>query len=240
MRARGPFWLGAESSFPPPELADENGLLAVGGGLSPQRLVSAYRSGVFPWPLGDSHTPMLWFSPDPRFLLFPKELHVSRSMRAFLRRACFELRVDTAFAAVIRGCASAHRPSQEDTWISAEMIAAYVELHRLGYAHSFESWDGVRLAGGVYGVALGKAFFAESMFYDEPNASKAALIGLVTTLGDRGYRFIDCQQETPHLVRFGARPVDRAEFLALLGRALEEAEEFPPRGLVTRTGSELG
>jgi leucyl/phenylalanyl-tRNA--protein transferase len=232
VNVRGPFWLGSESGFPPPELADENGLLAVGGGLSSRRLLDAYRSGIFPWPLGSSSMPMLWFSPDPRFLLFPEELHVSRSLRAALRSDRFQLRVDWAFEAVIRGCAAAPRPEQEGTWISPEMIAAYVELHRLGHAHSFESWEGEVLVGGVYGIAMGRAFFAESMFYDEPNASKVALIGMVRTLGGRGYRFIDCQQETAHLARFGARAVAREEFLERLTRALQEEGDFPPRGSV--------
>ena len=227
---RGPFWLGGEPVFPPPYLADENGLLALGGSLSPKRLMAAYSAGVFPWPLGDDQTPMLWFSPDPRFVLYPDELHVSRSLRRTLASGRFESRVDTAFREVIEGCARAPGRGRDGTWLSDEMIDAYVRLHELGFAHSFESWDDGGLAGGVYGVGIGRAFFAESMYFARPAASKVALVALVRSLGARGYRFIDCQQETENLARFGARMVPRPRFLAELSRALELPEDMPLPG----------
>ncbi len=229
---RGPFWLSEEPVFPPVELAAPDGLLALGGDLSPERLLRAYSEGIFPWPLGAAGTPLLWFSPDPRFLLYPEELHVSRSLRRSLRTAPFQVRVDTAFEEVIRGCAAVPREGQGDTWIDDDMIAAYTRLHRLGHAHSFESWDGTELAGGIYGVACGRAFFAESMFYRAPEASKIALVALVRCLGSRGYCFIDCQQETENLARFGARRVPRSDFILQLKEVRGLAPNLPAPGLL--------
>jgi leucyl/phenylalanyl-tRNA--protein transferase len=227
MVLRGPFWLGPDPVFPPAELAHSSGLLAVGGDLSPARLLAAYRAGVFPWPLGEVDDPMFWFSPDPRFVLRPAGLHVSRSLRKALRSGRFEVRYDTAFESVVRGCAATRRRHEHGTWISEPMIAAYAELHRLGHAHSAESFRDGRLVGGLYGVALGGAFFGESMFYREPDASKIAFVTLVGDLEERGFRLVDCQQETAHLERFGAEPMPRRRFLRELQRALAQEAVFP-------------
>ena len=224
--------MSEEPVFPPVELADQDGLLAVGGDLSSERLLRAYFEGIFPWPLGAGDAPLLWFSPDPRFLLYPGELHVSRSLRRSLRTGAFEVRVDTAFEEVIQGCAAAPREGQAGTWIDDDMIEAYTRLHRLGHAHSFESWDGTELAGGIYGIACGRAFFAESMFYRAPEASKIALVALVRCLGSRGYRFIDCQQESENLARFGARSVPRIDFIEQLKEVRTLAPNLPAAGVL--------
>ena len=229
MVERGPFWLGREPVFPPAELAHASGLLAVGGDLSSERLLAAYRGGIFPWPLGEIDDPMFWFSPDPRFVLRPAELHVSRSLGKTLRGGRFDVRFDTAFEPVIRACAAARRRHEQGTWISEAMVEAYCELRRLGHAHSAESFRDGRLVGGLYGVAIGAAFFGESMFYLEPDASKVAFATLVGELAACGYRLVDCQQETAHLARFGARPVARRRFLRELERALALPVEFPDR-----------
>ncbi len=232
MSTGGPFWLGESPRFPSPELADENGLLALGGTLDTQRLLSAYSSGVFPWPLDDDWSPMLWFSPDQRFVLFPGDLHVSRSLRGSLRNGGFEVRFDTDFEGVVQGCATAPRGLDTGTWITPEMIDAYTALHHEGHAHSFESWKEGELQGGVYGVALGRAFFAESMFYREPNASKVALVRMVESLGSLGFSLIDCQQRTENLKRFGACGVPRRRFLALLEKAVGQPTRLPLPGVV--------
>lgn len=204
--------------FPDPELAEPDGLLAMGGDLSVERLLAAYTAGVFPW--YSEGLPILWWSPDPRLVLFPEELHVSRSLGRTLRSGRFQVRADTAFERVIRGCAGHARPGQDGTWITPEMIEAYLRLHRRGFAHSFEAWVGKRLAGGLYGVSLGAAFFGESMFADRPDASKAAFVRSVEWLAARGFHLVDCQVQTPHLQRFGAREIPRREFLDRLGQAL--------------------
>lgn len=203
--------------FPPVDHAEKSGLLAVGGDLSPERLLTAYREGIFPW-YADGE-PILWWSPDPRFVLFPVELHVSRSMRQFLKKRTVRITFDRAFRKVISACRKP-RPGQNGTWITREMLEAYCALHDLGYAHSVEVWQETRLAGGLYGISLGRAFFGESMFSAIPNASKAALITLVENLGRRGFDLIDCQVETAHLAGLGARPIPRSEFGALLRRSL--------------------
>ena len=224
-RARAPytasvavFRLPREPVFPDPTLSEADGLLAVGGDLSPERLLRAYAEGIFPWYSDD--TPILWWSPDPRMVLLPEELHVSRSLRRTMRAARYEVRVDTAFGEVIRRCADKERPGQRGTWITGEMIAAYERLHRLGFAHSVEAWEGGELAGGLYGVSLGAAFFGESMFADRPDASKVAFATSVEWLRGRGFEIVDCQVDTDHLRRFGAREVPRAEFLSRLRNAL--------------------
>jgi leucyl/phenylalanyl-tRNA--protein transferase len=227
MVLRGPFWLGPEPVFPPAELAHASGLLAVGGDLRPERLLAAYRCGIFPWPLGEVDDPMFWFSPDPRFVLRPSELHVARSLRKEIRAGRFEVRFDTAFERVIRRCAATRRRHEHGTWISEPMVEAYVELHRLGYAHSAESFRQGRLVGGLYGVAIGAMFFGESMFYSEPDASKVAFVTLVRELERGGFRWVDCQQETAHLARFGAKPMPRRRFLRELARAIAEPARFP-------------
>jgi len=215
-------WLGADTPFPPLATAQKepNGLLAVGGDLSPRRLLDAYRRGIFPWySEGD---PILWWSPDPRMVLFPAELRVTRSLAKTLRNKAHEVRFDTAFAAVMRGCA-APRPGQGGTWIGPEMRAAYRKLHDLGYAHSVETWIDGELAGGLYGVAIGAAFFGESMFSRARDASKLALVGLVRRLAAERFGLIDCQMHTAHLESLGAREIPRAEF----ARRVKELVDYP-------------
>jgi len=211
--------LGPEAVFPDPALAEPDGLLAVGGDLSPERLLSAYAEGIFPW--YDERSPILWWSPDPRLVLEPERLHVSRSLRRTLRRGVYRVTADRAFDEVIRHCAERPRPGQLGTWITQEMISAYGRLHRLGLAHSFEAWEGELLVGGLYGVSLGAAFFGESMFSDRPDASKVAFVRSVEWLAARGIGLVDCQVRTEHLQSLGAREIRRSEFLARLSRALE-------------------
>jgi len=199
-------------SFPPvtTALQDPNGLLAMGGDLSPARLLEAYRHGIFPWfSEGD---PVLWWSPDPRMVLFPKEFKLSRSLRKAIRTKRFELRTDTAFEAVMRAC-SAPRPGQDGTWISEEMVAAYTALHFMGYAHSVEVWLDKELVGGLYGVAIGRMFFGESMFSRRTDASKIALAHLAAQLVRWDFGMIDCQMNTAHLASLGAREIPRTEFV---------------------------
>ena len=224
MKGRGPVWLGDDPTFPPAEMATEQGLLAVGGDLRPQRLLAAYARGIFPWPWYDDE-PMLWWCPDPRFVLHPGALHVSESLAQRLRSGRFEVRLDTAFEDVMRGCATANRPEGDGTWITEEMLEAYVEFHRLGYAHSAESWRDGTLVGGLYGVALGGVFFGESMFFRETDASKVAFAVLVRQLEAWGFRLVDCQMETAHLRRFGAHHVPRSRFL----REVEKYGKLPHR-----------
>ena len=190
--------------FPDPRRADPEGLLAYGGDLSAERLLAAYETGIFPWYDRD---PILWFSPDPRMVLVPSELHVGRSLAKSVRRGEFELRLDTAFARVIERCASVPRPGQDGTWINSDMIEAYVRLHEQGFAHSAEAWRDGELCGGLYGVSLGRAFFGESMFADESDASKVAFVRLVNQLAAWDFELVDCQVETEHLARFGATTV---------------------------------
>ena len=210
--------LGAELAFPPAEASDPSGLLALGGDLSPERLLLAYSEGIFPW--YSEGQPILWHSPDPRCVLVPAELRVSRSLAKTLRRGRFEVRLDTAFDDVIRACAESPRPEQDGTWITPEMQQAYCTLHRLGLAHSAEAWEEGRLVGGLYGVSLGSAFFGESMFTLKSDASKAAFAVLVRQLERWGFELVDCQLHTDHLARFGARPWPRARFLETLQRCL--------------------
>ena len=200
--------------FPNPALTDEDGILAVGGDLSPQRLLLAYSWGIFPWFNDDE--PILWWCPDPRFVLFPAELKIPKSMRPLMRSARFRVTFDECFEAVTRACGAQPRPDQDGTWISEEMVAAYVRLHELGFAHSVEVWEGETLVGGLYGVALGKFFFGESMFARVSNASKVGFFTLVEKLLRNGYQLIDCQQQTRHLGSLGARAISRNEFLAFL------------------------
>jgi len=216
---RGPYWLGDEPIFPPPECAHESGLLAVGGRLEPEWLLTAYRAGIFPWPSSEVE-PMLWFAPDPRCVLDPAQVHVSRRLERVLRQGRFEIRVDFDFEAVMRACGAEPRPDQEGTWISEAMIQAYVRLHELGYAHCVETWLGGERVGGIYGVALGGAFFGESMYHRVTDASKVALVELCRRLDAWGYRLLDCQVQTDHLLRMGARSVPRERFGAELAAAL--------------------
>lgn len=211
--------LPRELVFPPVGDADPSGLLAVGGDLSPERLLLAYSSGIFPWPI--EGLPLPWFSPDPRWVIVPAQLHVPRRLARGLRSGRYEVRLDTAFAQVIRGCAAAPRPGQDGTWITAEMIAAYERLHALGFAHSAEAFRGGELVGGVYGVSLGGAFVGESMFTRAPDASKTALVTLIEQLAAWEFTIFDCQTHTPHVERLGARPWRRERYLAALAAALE-------------------
>lgn len=219
--------------FPDPEEADADGLLAVGGDLSLPRLVAAYARGIFPW-YGQG-TPILWWSPDPRLALEPSQLHVSKSLRRVLNKKTFRITLDQDFERVIRCCAAVPRPQGEGTWIVEEMVEAYVVLHRAGFAHSVEAWRNHRLVGGFYGVALGRAFFGESMFFHEPNASKVAFVTFVRTLEKWGFSLVDCQQTTQHMLRFGAQEWPRGLFLERLEEALETP--LPKQG---RAGSWLG
>lgn len=213
------FALNAQPVFPDPAHADEDGLLAVGGDLSPQRLLMAYGQGIFPW--YSENAPILWWSPDPRLILEPSKIHVPRRLERILRQGCFTFTLDTAFKRVIGLCADTPRRGAHGTWIVPEMLAAYCRLHELGFAHSVEAWSGGELVGGLYGVAMGGAFFGESMFYREPDASKAALATLMRALDRAGFTLFDCQQTTAHMLRFGGFEVPRVEFLSRLRTALE-------------------
>jgi leucyl/phenylalanyl-tRNA---protein transferase len=211
------YLLGPDLVFPPPDLA-EGGLLAVGGDLSPERLLLAYRMGIFPW--YEEGYPILWHSPDPRCVLRTERLHVGRTLRKVLKRGEYQVRMDTAFRDVIRACKEAPRPGQDGTWITGDMEKAYLELHRLGFAHSVEAWQHGELAGGLYGVSLGHMFFGESMFARAPDASKVALVALARTVASWGFRVIDAQVATPHTRAMGAEDLPRREFLELLQREL--------------------
>jgi leucyl/phenylalanyl-tRNA--protein transferase len=202
--------------FPDPNKS-EGDIVCAGGNLSPGMLLSAYRQGIFPWFNEDE--PVLWRSPDPRFVIFPQNLHISASMRKVLKKKQFEISFDRAFEAVILGCAAAYRPGQEGTWITGDMIAAYKALHRLGKAHSAEAWQDGELSGGCYGVRIGTLFFGESMFFNRPNASKAAFLTLAESLFADGIAFIDCQVKTEHLAALGGTEISRKDFLSLLKTA---------------------
>jgi leucyl/phenylalanyl-tRNA--protein transferase len=227
------FRLSSNLSFPPPHLAIGEGLLAVGGDLSIKRLVTAYRQGIFPWYAEDD--PILWWSPDPRMVLYPDELHVPRSLRRIVRRQIFSITLDQAFGQVIRGCAGIRGPDHPGTWIVPEMITAYEELHAVGLAHSVEAWQGDALVGGLYGVSLGGSFFGESMFSRISNASKVALVRLVEGLHREGFQLIDCQVATAHLMQFGAREIPRDHFMQDLKRSLKQPTQ-QGRWRFTRNG----
>lgn len=212
------FQLSNEILFPSPELARKDGLLAFGGDLSEERLITAYSMGIFPW--YSEGSPILWWSPDPRFILLPDELKVSRSLRKVINKGVFKVTMNTSFENVIRNCAEAPREGQSGTWITEDMIEAYIRLHRSGYAHSVESWYEGELVGGLYGIILGKVFFGESMFSKMSNASKVAFVTIVERLKEQGFRLIDCQVRTEHLVSLGAREVPRRAFLEMLSKAI--------------------
>ncbi|MYL84170.1 leucyl/phenylalanyl-tRNA--protein transferase [Desulfovibrio aerotolerans] len=217
------FALIDEPVFPSPHLAEPGGLLAVGGDLSLERLLAAYRRGIFPW--YDAESPILWWSPDPRPILIPGHVRVSRRLERTLRSGKFRVTLDADFGGVIAGCAGMQRASDNGTWIVPEMAEAYERLHVAGYAHSVEAWQDGKLVGGAYGVAIGKAFFGESMFHRVTDASKVAFVTLARHLDAQGFHFIDCQQTTGHLCRFGAVEVTRNEFLKRLEVAREEEGE---------------
>lgn len=201
--------------FPPVVEADEDGLLAIGGDLSPERLLLSYRSGIFPW-YSVENVPF-WYAPDPRFVLFPEELKISKSMKQILQRGDFQFKVNTAFENVIRQCATIKRKAGNETWISEDFILAYTHLHRQGHALSAEAWQDGKLVGGLYGVLLDGIFCGESMFSEVSNASKFAFISLVQALQQKGIKLIDCQVYTAHLESLGARNISRQQYMALLG-----------------------
>lgn len=201
-------------TFPPVESADEDGLLAVGGDLSIETLLTAYRSGIFPW--FGKNEPILWWSPDPRFVILPDGLRVSKSMRRILDKNVFEIRFNTAFEAVISECAKIKRAGQRSTWITDAMKAAYIDLHKAGYAFCGEAWKDGKLAGGFYGVKLGSCFFGESMFSRETNASKAAFLTFAEKFFEEGGVLIDCQVYTEHLESLGAEMIPRKEFIVMV------------------------
>lgn len=207
------FWLSEkEIAFPHPELANEDGILAIGGDLSKERLLLAYKIGLFPW--FNPEDPILWWSPDPRFVLFPGDLKIAKSMRSYFNQRKFSVTFDHRFEEVMRACKLQRRKGQGGgTWISEDMIKAYVGLHKDGHAHSVEVWQGDELVGGLYGVCLGKIFFGESMFSKVNNASKVGFITLVRYLEKQGFQLIDCQQETPHLKSLGGKSICRKDFL---------------------------
>jgi leucyl/phenylalanyl-tRNA---protein transferase len=225
-------WLDLDDPFPPVEraLKNPNGLLAAGADLSLERLIEAYRRGVFPWYSGNE--PVLWWSPDPRMVLYCEELKVPRSLAKSVRNKGYEVRIDTAFREVLAGCASP-RKGEAGTWLGQEMQAAYWRLHRAGYAHSFETWLGRDLVGGLYGVALGRMFYGESMFARATDASKVALVALVEELRARSFPMIDCQMSTPLLASLGAREIPRRAFLRALATLVNYRE--PPGKWSPRT-----
>lgn len=204
------FRLNHENIFPPPHLAEENGLLAIGGDLSPERLVAGYRAGIFPWySQGD---PILWWFTSPRLVIYPEEFRIPRRLKRDIRKHVYSISLDKSFEQVIKACAESRTQNDEGTWITEDMQEAYCTLHTRGYAHSVECWDGEELAGGLYGIALDRVFFGESMFTHRSNASKFALAALVETLTTKGFRLIDCQMTTNHLLQFGAREISGDKF----------------------------
>jgi len=217
-------WLESAESFPPLELtlSEPNGLLCAGGDLSPQRIVQAYLRGIFPW--YSKGEPILWWSPDPRMVLVPAEFKIARSLQKTLRKGNYRVRLDNDFPAVIHACAKTKRKAQAGTWITAEMQAAYFRLHELGYAHSVETWVDDKLIGGLYGLAIGRMFYGESMFSHASDASKIALAHLARFLDAQGFGLIDCQMNTPHLASLGAREIPRSTFIT----RLRELTAIPP------------
>ena len=212
--------------FPPAESAGADGLVAYGGDLSPERIVLAYSQGIFPWP--SPGYPLLWFSPEPRFVLEPSRAHLARSLRKRLRQTELEIRADTAFDQVIAACSELSRPGQQGTWITNALREGYTELHRLGYAHSIEAWRGAELVGGLYGVSMGRIFFGESMFAREADASKVAFSTLLAQLVRWGHPLVDCQVRTDHLARFGAVDRPRREFLRDVAELVSEPTLLGP------------
>jgi leucyl/phenylalanyl-tRNA--protein transferase len=213
------YQLSEDLVFPPPYLASKSGLLAIGGDLSCKRLLLAYSMGIFPW--YSAGEPILWWSPDPRLVLYPDEFKISRSLKKTIKKQAFNVTMDRAFDDVISECAQVRLENNEGTWIVQEMVRAYCRLHENGFAHSVEAWQDGSLAGGLYGVSLGKCFFGESMFTRIANASKVALAALMAYLQARDFAFIDCQIATEHLISFGAREISRSRYLKELAGALK-------------------
>ena len=214
------FLLSDDIAFPSPHLAPKEGLLAVGGDLTQKRLLMAYRMGIFPW--FSNNQPIMWWSPDPRLVLFPDEIRISRTLKKIIKKKVFHVTMDSAFDQVINQCAQVRLQNNQATWIVEEMIDAYCKLHEFGYAHSVEAWHQGELAGGIYGISLGRCFFGESMFTQVSNASNVALVKLVEYLLSLSFDMIDCQIVTEHLIRFGAKEIPRARFLEKLNASLEK------------------
>jgi leucyl/phenylalanyl-tRNA--protein transferase len=229
-------WLRPDAPFPPIEaaLTDPEGLLAASRDLTPERLLEAYARGIFPWYGKDQ--PVLWWSPDPRMVLFVDEFRVTRSLRKRVKQQRFEIRVDSAFRSVIEACARTPRPGQGETWITPAIVDAYAALHARGNAHSVEAWREGRLVGGLYGVAIGRMFYGESMFAHEPDASKVALVHLCAILRARGFPLVDCQIETAHLASFGARRIPRRRFAELVAQLVHSAPPEDPWGIPAGSG----
>jgi leucyl/phenylalanyl-tRNA--protein transferase len=213
------FQLGTDILFPPVELADSDGVLAYGGDLSIERLLLAYKSGIFPW--YDDRNPILWWSPDPRFVVYPDRVYYSRSMKKVLKRNEFKITADCVFSEVIHNCAVMKRKHQLGTWITSEMEEAYCMMHKQGYAHSFEAWKDDKLVGGLYGISIGKVFFGESMFQIESNASKAAFLSMAAFLNKLEFHLIDSQVHTHHLESLGAEHIPRDMYLTKLKKAIQ-------------------
>ncbi len=228
LRAMPVYLLNDELVFPPPEGASREGVVAVGGDFRPERLLLGYAQGIFPWPT--EGMPLLWFSPNPRFVLDPHRAHVPRSLKKAIRRGGFTVRVDTAFEQVIDACAAVPREGQRGTWITRELREGYCALHRLGYAHSIECFVDDQLVGGLYGVSLGRVFYGESMFAKTPDASKIAFTTLLGNLVHWSFALVDCQVHTDHLERFGAVEIPRREFLAVLRDAVAAPTKLGPWG----------
>jgi len=218
MKAMPVYQLSEKLVFPPAGLAEKNGLLAIGGDLSPERILLAYSSGIFPWfSEGD---PILWWSPSPRLVIFPDEFKIPRRLSRLLRQKKFSVTMDKAFHQVITACATIGKRLDKGTWITRDMLAAYRRLHDMGYAHSIECWQEDELAGGLYGISLGGFFFGESMFSRQPNSSKVALVFLVKKLLEWDFDLLDCQMKTAHLMQFGAREIPGSEFQKLLAKSM--------------------
>ena len=211
------YQLPQEPLFPHPNEAVDDGLLAIGGDLSPKRLITAYTSGIFPW-YGDDD-PILWWSPDPRLILFPNKFKVSKSLRNTIKKKIFDIRIDFAFEEVIDSCKKTSRKNQTGTWITDEMKSAYIKMHKIGLAHSVEAWINNKLVGGLYGLAIGNSFFGESMFHKYTDASKVAFYYLSQLALKWNYSFIDCQVSSPHLISLGAEEISRNDFLELLSES---------------------
>lgn len=227
------FRLSKKIEFPPAWLARSDGLLCIGGDLCAKRLILAYKNGIFPW--FSNNEPILWWSPDPRLVLFPSNVRVSKSLKKTIRKDCFSIRINTAFEQTIEACSQPRQDKPGGTWLVDEMIDAYITLHKMGIAHSVEAWQGDRLAGGLYGVCLGKTFFGESMFSLVSDASKVALVALAQELDRQGFKMIDCQVTSGHLIRMGAQEITRDRFLDIL----HHGNDKKAPGSLWRSGREL-
>ncbi len=213
------FRLSEKLDFPSARFAEPDGLLCVGGDLTPQRLVLAYEKGIFPW--FSANEPLLWWSPDPRLVLFPEKIHISKSLKKKIKKIPFDIKIDNAFEETIQSCALMRKNQGEGTWIIPEMVAAYTKLHRMGYAHSIEAWQDNKLVGGLYGVSIGGSFFGESMFAFESDASKIALVALADFLKKNKFDLIDCQVTTQHLLDMGAVEISRSVFLNIIKKSVK-------------------